>query len=293
MWQYSEQRKLKYSTVKKRISKTPIGAPLKWAGGKSQVLAKLEKYSPHRGKAKRLIEPFVGSGVVFANFEFDEYLLGDSNPDLIAVYKALKENPNSFIKDSEAMFRPENNTKDNYLNVRLRFNQSTCDYERALLFLWMNRHGYQGLCRYSKKSGFNVPFGYYKKPYFPKDEMLHFSNKLQRAELVVGSFEECINQANEFDVVYSDPPYFPLSLTSNFTEYSGTSFTTEDQIRLVEYSMAAKSRGALCIISNHKTNESLKVYSEASKIQGIRVSRQINSKKATRKYAPELIAIYE
>lgn len=257
------------------------------------MLTKIEKHSPLKLKAKRLIEPFVGSGVVFANFEFDEYLLGDSNPDLIAFYKALKENSTNFIRDAEDLFCPSNNTKENYLSVRLRFNQSSCDYERALLFLWMNRHGFQGLCRYSNKSGFNVPFGYYKKPYFPKEEMIHFANKLQRAELITGSFEECINQANEFDVVYSDPPYFPLSKTSNFTEYSGTSFTTSDQIRLAEYALEATSRGALCIISNHKTNESLEVYSKASRIQGIRVSRQINCKSAKRKTAPELLAIYD
>ncbi len=121
-----------------------------------------------------MIEPFVGAGSVFLNTDYDHYLLADINPDLINLYNHLKDEPQRFIEDARALFQPEYNKKEVYLALRVEFNQCTDTYRRSLLFLYMNRHGFNGLCRYNKKGGFNVPFGSYKKPYFPEKEMVFF-----------------------------------------------------------------------------------------------------------------------
>lgn len=96
---------------------------------------------------------------------------------------------------------------------------------RAVLFLYLNRHGYNGLCRYNLRGEFNVPFGRYKKPYFPEAELYHFAEKAQHAEFHCESYEECMKRADNRSVVYCDPPYAPLSSTANFTAYHTNSFS--------------------------------------------------------------------
>ncbi len=115
-----------------------------------------------------LLEPFVGAGSVFLNTDYDAYVLNDINPDLICLYNHLKLTPDSFIAEARKLFVAEHNHKAAYYRLRTQFNQTETTFERALLFLFLNRHGFNGLCRYNKKGGFNVPFGSYKKPYFPE-----------------------------------------------------------------------------------------------------------------------------
>ena len=155
---------------------------LKWAGGKYSLVedinARLSQASKH---AETLVEPFVGAGSVFLNSNFKHYLLNDINADLINLYKELKRSPDEFISDSKKLFVDLNNHPDAYYEYRVQFNKSNDVYERAMLFLYMNRHGYNGLCRYNLKGIFNVPFGKYKKPYFPEKEMYFFAEKAQKA----------------------------------------------------------------------------------------------------------------
>lgn len=100
---------------------------------------------------------------------------------------------------------------------------------RAVLFLYLNRHGYNGLCRYNLRGEFNVPFGRYKKPYFPEAELYHFAEKAQNAEFYCESYEECMQRADSRTVVYCDPPYAPLTATANFTAYHTNSFNLNNR----------------------------------------------------------------
>ena len=143
---------------------------LKWAGGKYRVLDRLV---PHL-QGKKLIEPFVGSGAVFLNLPFERYLVGDINPDLINLFGFVKKERKKFIRYVQSFFIPENNHQTQYLQFRTEFNSGLKGRRRAALFVYLNRHGFNGLCRYNKSGGFNVPFGRYNKPYFPEKEMLHF-----------------------------------------------------------------------------------------------------------------------
>ena len=124
---------------------------LKWCGNKSRVLPHI---IPHIGYPKRYCEPFGGSLAVALNTPAEQYILNDVNKDLVSIYQNLM-NPNddSFIQYCEELFTPENNTREAYLELRKHFNQATDTTERARLFIYLNRHCFNGLSRYNEHSG--------------------------------------------------------------------------------------------------------------------------------------------
>jgi len=265
---------------------------LKWAGGKKKVVHDIASLLPTRGK-KRLVEPFVGGGSVFLNLDFDEYLLIDMNKDLINLFNLIKNQPTQFIIDAATLFISDNNQPEKYYEFRRQFNESTDPYERSLLFLYLNRHGYNGLCRYNKSGGYNVPFGRYKHPYFPKKELEYFSEKAQKATFIQGDFETAFSQLRADDVVYCDPPYSPINRTSNFTAYAGNSFTDEDQQRLVNCAEKARSNGIPTLISNHHVDFTRELYKGANKKKLFQVQRSISQKGKGRIKVEEILALYK
>ena len=142
---------------------------LKWAGGKYKLVPFIETHIPTK-KRKRLIEPFSGSAALSLSLDFERYLLNDINTDLIVLFSNLKTEKHSFIDYAHSFFIPENNNEKKYYDLRDRFNHSTDTIERAALFVYLNRHAFNGLCRYNSKGCFNVPFGRYKSPYFPQQD---------------------------------------------------------------------------------------------------------------------------
>jgi len=278
--------------VTKAQSLAGMRSALKWAGGKKKVVHEIASLLPKRGK-KRLVEPFVGGGSVFLNLDYEEYLLVDMNQDLINLFNIIKNQPIEFIAEAQKFFNGNNNQPETYYELRSQFNQSDDPYERSLLFLYLNRHGYNGLCRYNKSGGYNVPFGRYKRPYFPKDELKYFSEKAQKATFLQGDFETTFSQLKANDVVYCDPPYSPINPTSNFTAYAGNSFTDEDQKRLVNCAEIARSKGIPTLISNHYVDFTRKLYNEASKQKFFQVQRSISQKGKERVKVKEVLALYK
>lgn len=146
---------------------------------------------------------------MFLNTDYDAYVLNDINPDLIGLYNHLKRQPDNFIHEARKLFVAEHNHKTAYYRLRTQFNQTEAGFERAQLFLFLNRHGFNGLCRYNKKGGFNVPFGSYKKPYFPEKELWAFAEKAQKATFICESYADAMARAEEDWVIYCDPPMRP------------------------------------------------------------------------------------
>lgn len=192
---------------------------LKWAGGKAKLVPFIQNNFPKQPR-KRLIEPFAGSAALSLAVDFDTYLLNDSNADLINLYRVLKQEKQGFIAYARSFFTPESNQENRFYALREQFNQSQDTAERSALFVYLNRHAFNGLCRYNSKGGFNVPFGRYAAPYFPEAEMLGFIQKSDRIELLCGDFQTALDGANDDDMVYCDPPYVPLSETASFTAYA-------------------------------------------------------------------------
>ena len=137
---------------------------LKWAGGKYPLLDDIKRHLP---KGECLVEPFVGAGSVFLNTDFSRYILADINSDLISLYNIVKMRTDEYVQAARELFVPETNCAEVYYQFREEFNKSQDPFRRAVLFLYLNRYGYNGLCRYNLRGEFNVPFGRYKKPYFP------------------------------------------------------------------------------------------------------------------------------
>lgn len=261
---------------------------LKWAGGKYGLIEDINRVLPQK---RRLIEPFVGAGSVFLNSDYDEYLLNDVNADLINLYKLLQTAPDDYIKQAGELFAPKYNDKDKYYDIRAKFNESSDTFERAVYFLYMNRHGYNGLCRYNLKGGYNVPFGRYKKPYFPEKELWLFAEKSQKAIFTNLCFREIFKQAKSGDVVYCDPPYAPLSPTASFTSYSGQGFKLKDQQDLALMAEKTSQSGIPVVISNHDLELTRELYQQA-KLEEIKVKRTISQKAGKRTKVGELLALY-
>lgn len=261
---------------------------LKWPGNKFRIIPEIVALLP---KGSLLIEPFVGSGSVFLNTDYEQYLLNDVNFDLINIYQILQREGETFIQHAKQYFTPRTNQENTYYDLRAQFNALEYSWERAALFLYLNRHGFNGLCRYNQSGYLNVPFGLYKQPYFPLEEMRFFHQKAQGVMFSSVSFEKSMANSPKSSVIYCDPPYVPLSKTASFISYSQYPFGLKEQLKLLELvkKISKKNRGIL--ISNHDTPLTRQWYQEAI-IKRINVSRVISCKAANRKPAKELLALF-
>lgn len=262
---------------------------LKWPGGKYRIIPEISKVLP---KGRQLVEPFVGGGALFLNTDYEAYLLNDINQDLINLYRILKNEGTPFIDYCHSFFVSKNNSKEKYYDFRVRFNHCQEESERSALFLYLNRHGYNGLCRYNAKGGFNVPFGEYKSPYFPEKEMMAFHQKLKKAQLVCEDFQSVMKGLQKGSIVYCDPPYVPLNKTAYFTSYYLNGFGMAEQKNLALMAHRLSQKGIPVLISNHYNRLTKSLY-EGAKLKKLLVSRSISCHAEKRKKAMELLALYE
>jgi len=261
---------------------------LKWAGNKYRCLDNILSSFP---TANRLIEPFTGSGAIFMNAHYPHYLLADDNKDLVDLFHYLKEEGPAFIDHCEHFFSAANNSPVKYYELREKFNQCVSPRQRAAMFLYLNRHGYNGLCRYNLKGKYNVPFGRYKKPYFPREEMLHFYEKSHNTVFLHSDFRQTFMKAKRGDLIYCDPPYAPLSQVSNFSSYTHKKFGEAEQIALADLAMNAVNQGITVVISNHDTDFTRHHYRNAE-IKSFPVKRSISCHPEHRVAVQELVAIF-
>ena len=263
---------------------------LKWAGGKYRILNKILRELP---TGSRFVEPFAGSCAVYLNANFSKALICDLNRDLIHLYRYLQQEDENFIAYCASFFTPENNTQSAYLALRDRLNASSDPRERAALLLYVNRHAFNGLIRYNSKGSFNVPFGRYKKPYFPLQELRAFYRKTHSTttEFIARDFRSVFASLESGDVVYCDPPYVPLSQTSSFTAYAGNTFHARDQGDLAALAKEAWQKGIHLVLSNHDTAITRSLYASAT-LKRFAVQRFISRDGDNREAAPELLAVY-
>lgn len=264
---------------------------LKWAGSKYRVLPHL---LPLIGTPKQYIEPFAGSMAVALNVAADSCVLNDFNSDLISLYRYVM-NDEEFIDDCEKVFGGANN-QETFYQYRDIFNTTPDVRHKAILFIYLNRHCFNGLTRYNKSGQFNVPFGKYKSPYFPRKEMENFIATFKQKQSVhITSYDFSVDalylNVNSDTVVYFDPPYLPLTDTANFSDYATGGFNYDDQVRLRDLAVNLANRGARVIISNHDTPVARELYSSAS-ITSIDVGRFIAAKGTSRQKVKEVLAVW-
>lgn len=260
---------------------------LKWAGNKYRYLDPILQALP---KADRLIEPFTGSASIFINTSYPQYLLGEDNADLINLFRWVQQEGSTFIDYCASFFCPDNNDENQYYALRTQFNHCTNPKDRAALFLYLNRHGYNGLCRYSQKNNYNVPFGRHKAPYFPRAEMLYFHQKSHVASFIHQDFRETFKKALPGDIVYCDPPYAPLTEEKPFA-YTGRKFQEAEQFILASLAEEYANKGITVVISNHDTEFTRKLYQKGH-ITTFKVQRFISCHGNNRGRVRELIAVF-
>lgn len=262
---------------------------LKWAGGKYRCLHEI---LPRLPIGERLIEPFTGSGVIFLNTHYRRYLMADTNADLIDLYRCLQKKGEPFIEQCRRLFSSSYNTREAYHHLRQQFNDHDRSEDRAKIFLYLNRHGYNGLCRYNQKGGYNVPFGYYASPYFPDQELSYFVKKSENTTFIHADFQETFAQAQQGDVIYCDPPYAPILQKTNFTHYAQKGFNLEDHLNLTKLAIETSQKGIPVLISNHDTPFTRSCYQQGE-IHSFQVQRSINRHGHGRIKVPELLVIFQ
>ncbi|WP_213713854.1 adenine-specific DNA-methyltransferase [Cedecea lapagei] len=263
---------------------------LKWAGGKFPLLDDIKKHLP---EGDCLIEPFVGAGSVFLNTDYSRYVLADINSDLINLYDIVKNRADEYVRESRLLFTKAQNEEAIYYACRTEFNQCTDKFRRAVLFLYLNRHCYNGLCRYNLRGEFNVPFGRYSKPYFPEEELYNFAERAKNATFVCQSYDVSMVDVAAGSVVYCDPPYAPLSATANFTAYHTDSFSMVQQQHLAELAERLREQSIPVLISNHDTELTRQWYQNATDFHKLQVRRSISRNGGKRNKVDELLALYK
>lgn len=224
---------------------TELRPPLKWAGGKRWQMPHLHRlWRAHR--SRRLVEPFCGGLAVALGLRPARALLNDVNPHLINFYR--------HVRDGLVTDLPMANARTIYYAHRRRFNELLArdeagGAESAALFYYLNRTGYNGLCRFNKSGEFNVPFGKFDRINY-RSSFLDYKPVLANWEFTNVSFEELPLEPGDF--VYADPPY-----DVEFTQYSRGGFRWEDQVRAAEW--LAAHPGPV-VLSNQATPRIIDLY---------------------------------
>ncbi|PPS45996.1 DNA adenine methylase [Chroococcidiopsis sp. TS-821] len=261
---------------------------LKWAGGKTKLIQQYISLFPQ--KIINYYEPFLGGGAVFFylynHYFLSSAFLSDINPELINTYLCIKHDVEAVI--SLLQQHQANHNQEYYYYMRSYNTENSV--ERAARLIYLNKTCFNGLYRENSKGEFNVPMGKYKNPQICNPEVLRAVAKaLQVAQIEVKPFETVLNYAKSSeDFVYFDPPYHPLSETSNFTAYSRDSFNKDDQIRLKNVCVELAQRGVKLIQSNSDCPFIRELYKDF-KIYEIQAARAINSNASKRGKISEVL----
>jgi DNA adenine methylase len=260
---------------------------VKWVGGKRQLIPELTKRLPCT--FSRYYEPFVGGGALFFHLQPEQAFLSDINDELINVYNVVKHNVEALIKELsrhvyEASYFYTIREADRLPNY-----QQWSEVRKASRFIYLNKTCYNGLYRVNSKGYFNAPFGDYRNPKICDPENLRLcSESLKYAKLSCDSYYVVDERARPGDFVYFDPPYAPLTATSNFTNYSKSGFGKEDQEELRNLCSRLDKKGVKWMLSNSSAPLILDLYQEYN-VETISASRAINSKGSLRGKIKEVI----
>jgi DNA adenine methylase len=272
----------------------PVEQPrpfLKWVGGKTALVPQILAHIPATWNREKdlYVEPFLGGGAVFFALRPERALLNDANTRLWFCYMALHSFPLRVVESLTALIAQYRvDPEATYYEVRDLFN--ACEvlargehFAAALIFL--NKAGFNGLYRENAAGLFNVPWGKNPNVGFPTLEHLQCcSAVLQGATLLASDF---VDLNGKFDpegaFIYCDPPYVPVSETSNFTAYTADGFTYADQLRLAIQAAYWRDAGAHVVLSQAADEGLIDQYRRLGfHAHLVQARRNINSKGAGR-----------
>lgn len=277
------------------MKKNKLIAPfLKWVGGKRQLMPKIKELIPKNFST--YYEPFVGGGAVLLEILPEKAIVNDFNAELVNTYNVIKKYPEELIEDLKIHINePDYFYKIRALDREDNFDEIS-DIKKASRIIYLNKTCYNGLYRVNKSGQFNSPFGKYKNPNIVNDEIIRAVSKyLNTTDITIinGDFENALYNISKGDFVYFDPPYVPISKSSNFTTYVQGGFSMSDQIRLRDICTVLDKKGVKFLVSNSASPLILDLYSNFN-ITFVKAKRAINSNASRRGEINEvLIRNYE
>lgn len=271
---------------------------LKWVGGKRNLLETIEKNLPNFFNV--YFEPFLGGGAVFYHIsnQVDECHLGDINEELINTYTVVKNEVDALIENLKTF----KNTQEYFLFVRdwdridgyyQRFNS----VDRAARFIYLNRTCFNGLYRVNGKGQFNSSYGFYENPKIvdvPTLKGCSFALNSPSVSLSCNSYDNFLtlakNKVAQGKTVffYLDPPYVPISESSNFTGYSKENFTLDDHHKLKDFCDQLTESGILWMQSNSSARLVYELYKEY-RIREVSAKRKVSGTVQGRSDVTELL----
>jgi len=270
---------------------------LKWAGGKTQLLAQYAELLPTLSDLATYHEPFLGSGAVFFHARAraiipGRAILSDVNEHLMTTWRVVRDQPEALA--ARAAELETGHSKERYYVERERFNTQPLDeLERAALVIYLNKAGFNGLYRVNRDGGFNVPVGRRSGKSaslgIPSaDHLAGCARALAGADLLCAPFTTVLDRARPGDFVYFDPPYMPISDTAAFTDYACEGFGRREQEMLRDIAVQLSERGVLVMISNSGNFELLRLY-DGFEVSRVSARRNINSKADSRGPVTEVV----
>lgn len=257
---------------------------IKWVGGKRQLLPELTRYVP--GQFGNYFEPFVGGGALFFELAPKAAVLADANRRLIRTYIGVRDS----VEEVIARLRDYPHDEKFFYDLRDKNVDSGTDAEMAAWFIYLNKIGFNGLYRVNRQNRFNVPFGRHRNPNICDAPTLRAcSAALAGTELLVADFEAAVEKAEAGDLVYFDPPYVPLSVTSSFTLYTSDGFGADAQRRLRDVALRLKKRGVHVLLSNSSAGFVRDLYRPDFEVTEVSATRLVNSNGARRGAITELV----
>lgn len=250
---------------------------VKWAGGKGQLVDRLTALMPDR--YNRYYEPFVGGGAMLLAVQPKDACINDINASLINTYRVIRDSPEEFIATIDALSQTPC-TKLIYAVYRDAYNQMMLEGKAgarmAALFVYLNKHCFNGLYRVNSKGAFNVPWNNKAAGDSISPENIRaLSQYLQGVEILCGDFEDAVKAAGEGDFVFLDSPYAPLK-GGSFESYTKDKFSQGEHERLARLYKNLTDRGCYCIATNHDTELVRNLYSDYN-IQVVPVRRSISA----------------
>lgn len=268
---------------------------LKWAGGKTQLVTRLRHLFPT--KVRTYYEPFIGGGAVFfalaAEKRFERCVINDWNEELVNTYRVVRDAPEPLIISLKTFKQKyDERSPEFFEEVRSMDTAKLSPFERAVRIIFLNKTCFNGLYRVNKSGQFNAPWGKYVNPMICDEENIRACSEVlnQQSSLHTGDFSLVLDDAGPGDLVYFDPPYVPLSTTSNFTSYTADKFTLDDQYRLAAVFKDLALRGVTVLLSNSDTEVVRALYSDFE-IHTLEAKRAINSNGAGRGPVNEVVVV--
>lgn len=263
---------------------------LKWPGGKNWFIKHLNTILPEDFQYNRYVDPFVGGGSVFFALNPQEAILSDINQELITTYQAVRDN----CAQVKRMLNNHINNHNEAYYYQIRDANYRAPVSIAARMLYLNHTCFNGIYRVNKDGRFNVPIGTNNLEFFDSNYLDEKAQKLQNKQIVCQNYLNTINETQQGDFLFCDPPYAVKNEENRFVGYTRNLFSWEDQERLAEALDVAAGNGVRILETNVNHPAIVELYENIHGVHLQEISRYTSisgTKEARTQYSELIITI--